>query len=36
MEPEILIGFTPENKMTVLGIGFYFGKDGSLFEVFTP
>ncbi len=36
MEPEILMGVTPENKLTLLGIGLYFGKDGSLLEVFTP
>lgn len=35
MEPEILFG-VKDNKFTILGIGFYFGKDGTIFEVFSP
>lgn len=36
MEPEVLIGIDKDNKMIPLSIGFYFGKDGTQFEVFTP
>ncbi|CDW77802.1 allene oxide synthase 8r-lipoxygenase fusion protein [Stylonychia lemnae] len=36
MEPEILIGVNAENRFTILGIGFYHGKDGSMFEVYSP
>ena len=35
MEPEILFG-VKDNKFILLGIGFYFGKDGTIFEVFSP
>lgn len=35
MEPEILFG-VKNNKLALLGIGFYFGKDGTIFEVFCP
>jgi hypothetical protein len=35
MEPEILFG-VKNGKFILLGIGFYFGKDGSLFEVLCP
>lgn len=35
MEPEILFG-VKDNKFTLLGIGFYFGKDGTIFEIFSP
>jgi len=36
MEPEILTAITEEGKHIVLGIGFFFGNDGTDFEVFTP
>lgn len=36
MEPEILTAITKEGKHIPLGIGFFFGKDGTDFEVFTP
>jgi hypothetical protein len=36
MEPEVLIGVNSENKFVILGIGFYHGKDGSMFEVYCP
>jgi hypothetical protein len=35
MEPEILFG-VKDNQFILLGIGFYFGKDGTMFEVFSP
>ena len=36
MEPEVLMGVNNLNQFIPLGIGFYFGKDGTCFEVFTP
>lgn len=35
MEPEILFGVR-DGKLALLGIGFYFGRDGTMFEVFSP
>jgi Lipoxygenase len=35
LEPEVLFGVR-DGKFVLLGIGFYFGKDGTMFEVLSP
>lgn len=36
MEPEVLTAITKEDKHIILGIGFFFGPNGTDFQVFTP